>query len=75
MRSLFLLAIKYHAFLVFLVLEIVSLVLIFNYNSFQRASFLHATEQIVGSVHETSGEVTKFFTLGSVNKQLNAENA
>lgn len=75
MRNLLLLAVRYHAFIIFVVLQTFSLVLVFKYNSFQRASILDSTQQMVGSVNEVSNNITSFFQLGKVNKELSARNA
>jgi len=73
MRNIFVLLLRYHALLLFIVLEVISLSLVFNRNSFQRATLLSATQQVVGGSQNLSFEIRKFFTLGKVNDSLSKE--
>ncbi|MFY0672864.1 MAG: rod shape-determining protein MreC [Bacteroidia bacterium] len=70
MRNLFVLLLRYHALILFIVLEAVSLSLVFSSNSFQRAALLDATQETVGFAENTFFEVNKFFNLGKVNDSL-----
>ncbi|MGB0431588.1 MAG: rod shape-determining protein MreC, partial [Bacteroidia bacterium] len=73
MRNLFVLLLRYHALILFIVLEVISLSFVFSNNSFQRAKLLDASQQTVGAVENSIFEVNKFFNLGSVNDSLSAE--
>lgn len=73
MRNLFVLLFRYHALILFIVLEAISLSLVFSKNSFQRAALLDATQEIVGLAENTFFEVNKFFTLGKVNDSISNE--
>lgn len=73
MRNIFVLLLRYHAFLLFLVLEVIGLSLVFNKNSFQRAALLNATQEVVGGSQNISYEMRKFLTLGKVNDSLSRE--
>jgi len=73
MRNLFVLLLRYHALILFVVLELVSLSLVFSKNSFQRATLLSTTQEVVGTTQNSYFEVAKFFTLGKVNDSLAAE--
>lgn len=75
MRSLLRLLIKNHAFLLFLLLEVLSVVFIINYNSFQRASFLNSSNVISASVYGSYSGVAHYFGLAMENSHLSAENA
>jgi rod shape-determining protein MreC len=75
MRSLFRLLIKNYPFLLFLVLEVISVVFIINYNSFQRASFLNSSNAVTASIFNAYSAVSQYFSLASVNAELAEENA
>lgn len=75
MRSLIRLLIKNYPFLLFLILEVVSVVFIINYNSFQRAGFLNSSNALSASVYKTFSSVVQYFRLGKVNALLSRENA
>jgi len=73
MKNIFVLLLRYHALLLFVVLEVIGLSLVFNRNSFQRAALLNTTQQVVGGGQNLSYEVRKFLTLGKVNDSLAQE--
>ncbi|HKJ42268.1 MAG TPA: rod shape-determining protein MreC [Sunxiuqinia sp.] len=75
MRSLLHFLARHSFLLLFLVLEIVSLILIVNYNNFQRVKFLNSSNQFTGSLYEMSNNFTNYFHLNRVNEELAAENA
>lgn len=75
MRSLFRLLIKNYPFLLFLALEVISVVFIINYNSFQRASFLNSSNAITASIYNSYSSVIQYFSLAGVNAELSEENA
>lgn len=75
MRSLLRFLLKNYAFLLFLFLEVVSLVLIFNYNSFQKSIFLNSSNYVSASLYNSVNSVLQYFDLTRVNKQLAEENA
>ena len=75
MRSLFRLLIKNYPFLLFLALEVISVVFIINYNSFQRASFLNSSNAITASIYNSYSSVVQYFSLAGVNAELSKENA
>ncbi len=75
MRNLFQFIFRYHAFFLFLILEIVALVLIIRNNGYQRASFLNVSDEVVGRTFTIYKDVTGYLTLGEENKKLNEENA
>jgi rod shape-determining protein MreC len=75
MRTLIRFLITYKTLFLFLFLEVISLVLIINYNQFQRSQFLSSSNVVVGKIYEYSDAVTKYFSLRSVNSTLAQENA
>ena len=62
-----------HWFL-FGVLEVVSLVLLFQYNSYQNSVWLSSANAVAGTVYEWRAEVASFFTLKQANKELTLRN-
>lgn len=66
---------RFRAFFIFLLFELICIWLIVRHNDYQRSSFANATSYIVGAVNETSDNITDYFTLRKVNKELAAENA
>lgn len=75
MRSLLRFLLKNYAFLLFLFLEVVSLVLIFNYNNFQKSKFLNSSNYVSAGLYNSVHSVFQYFDLTRVNKQLANENA
>ena len=74
MRSLLRLLIKNYPFLLFLVLEVISVVFMLNYNSYQRAGFLNSSNAVSAGVYNSYSSVMQYFHLAKVNSQLTEEN-
>lgn len=75
MRGLLRYLLKNYAFLLFLLLEVFSFILIFNFNSYQKARYLNSSNQITGTVYNTYNAIGRYFSLASVNRKLARENA
>ena len=75
MRNLFRFILKYHSFLLFLIFEIISLILIFSYNNYQRVKFLNSSNSITGSIYEFNNSVSDYFHLKRINDGLADQNA
>ncbi|MFK7903706.1 MAG: rod shape-determining protein MreC [Chitinophagales bacterium] len=75
MRNLILFIFKYHAFLLFLCLEIVSYGLIVRHNHFQRASFVNSSQSVVSYLYNEVNEWSEYMDLKQVNDSLMVENA
>ncbi len=67
--------IHHYALLLFLFLEVVSLIFVFNYNKYQRVQYLNSSSRITASVFNSFDAVVKYFELAKVNRNLAAENA
>lgn len=67
--------IKNYAFLLFLLLEVVSLVFVFNYNKYQRVQYLNSANRLSASVYNSFSSVVQYFELAKVNESLAEENA
>ena len=75
MRGLIRYIIRNHVFILFLLLQILSFVLIFNYNNYQRAKYFNSANYITASVYNTFNSVVRYFGLNAVNEELALENA
>lgn len=75
MRSLLRYVLKNYAFLLFLLLEVLAFTLIFNFNSYQKATFLNSSNRVTASVYNSFSSVMNYFGLAAVNRDLAAENA
>jgi rod shape-determining protein MreC len=75
MRSLFRYLLRNNAFVIFILLETLALVMVFNYNSFQRAKYLNSANRISGSIYSVFNSVSGYFGLVKDNRELAEENA
>ena len=66
---------KHNHWFVFLVLEVVSMVLLFRYNSYQGSVWFSSANAVTGKVYEWDSAVESFFSLSGVNSQLAQRNA
>ena len=65
---------KHNHWFVFLVLEVVSMVLLFRYNSYQGRVWFSSANAVTGKVYEWDSAVESYFSLSSVNSQLTQRN-
>lgn len=65
---------RYHHWFLFVLFEILSMVLLFRYNSYQGSAWFSTANSIVGSVYEMNSSVETFFTQARVNEQLTMRN-
>lgn len=63
----------YHWFLLAL-LEVISAVLLFQYNSYQGSAWVSSSNAMAGLVYEANASVEHFFSLVKVNEQLTQRN-
>ncbi|MCG6186143.1 rod shape-determining protein MreC [Maribellus maritimus] len=75
MRSLFRYLFRNYGFFLFIILEIVALFLVFNYNNYQKVKYLNSSNVVAGSVYNSFNSVVSYFALARVNAELAAENA
>lgn len=66
---------KHNHWFVFLVLEVVSMVLLFRYNSYQGSVWFSSANAVTGKVYEWDSAVESYFSLLGVNSQLTQRNA
>ena len=63
MRNLFDFLAKYSNWLLFLLLEVVSMALIFRYNAYQGSVWVSSANVVAGKMYEWHSELTSFFHL------------
>ena len=66
---------KYNHWFVFVILEVVSFVLLFQYNSYQGSVWFSSANAVTGKLYEWNANVETFFSLTKVNQQLTQRNA
>ena len=66
---------KHNHWFVFLVLEVVSMVLLFRNNSYQGSVWFSSANAVTGKVYEWDSAVESYFSLSGVNSQLTQRNA
>jgi Cell shape-determining protein len=65
---------KYHHWLLFGLLEVISMVLLFRYNSYQGSVWFSSASYAVGRILEADASVRQFFSLSRVNEELTLRN-
>ena len=65
---------KYHHWLLFVLLEVASVVLLFQYNSYQGSVWFSSANAVVGKLYEWRSDVESFFSLKKVNEELSLRN-
>lgn len=66
---------KYNHWFVFLILEVVSFVLLFQYNSYQGSVWFSSANAVTGKIYEWNANIETFFSLTKVNQELTQRNA
>lgn len=74
MRNLLEFLAKYNHWFLFILLEVISFILLFNYNSYQGSVFFSSANAVTGKVYEYNSAVTSFFHMSQQNKQLSERN-
>ena len=65
---------KYHHWLIFILLEVVSGVLLFKYNSYQNSVFFSSANAVIGTIYQWENNVFSFFNYGRMNEELTLRN-
>ena len=65
---------KYNHWFLFLILEVVSMVLLFQYNSYQGSAWFSTANVVTGKLYEWNSNVETFFSLTKVNQELTQRN-
>ncbi len=75
MRNLFAFLLKNNFLILFVILEIISIILISNHSYYQRSVIIHSTNQVTGSINRSFHSIVNYFLLKKVNQDLAEENA
>lgn len=74
MQNLLAFLAQHFHWIVFLLLEAASAVMLFSYNSYQGSVWLSSANAVTGKVYEWQAEVTQFFTLTRRSEELSQRN-
>ncbi len=74
MRNLLEFLAKYNHWFVFLVLEVIGLVLLFQYNSYQGSVWFSSANAVSGKLLGWEAEIKSFFSMSKVNQELTQRN-
>lgn len=74
MRNLIDFLARHNHWLLFILLEVLSFVLLFHYNSYQGSVWFSSANAVSGKVFEWNASVTQYFSLVDVNKTLTERN-
>lgn len=75
MRNFIRFIIKYHFAILFFIIEAVSLLLVVNYNAYQRSSFLASSSNFTGKIFKQYNAGAEYLMLRDINDDLARENA
>ena len=74
MRNLIDFLVRHNHWFLFILLEVLSFVLLFHYNSYQGSVWFSSANAVSGKVFEWNASVTQYFSLVDVNKTLTERN-
>ena len=74
MRALLDFLVKYYHWLIFIALEGISLVLLFQFNHYQNSVWLTTANTVVGRINDWEQQALRYMTLGEVNEALTQRN-
>jgi len=75
MKNLLHFIVRFHFTILFIVFELFCLLLLVNYNNYQKSQFLNSSNSISGGIYEKVSSVTDYLSLGKTNEELSRENA
>ncbi len=75
MRNLLQFFVKYRVVFLFILLEAISFLFIFQYNNFHRVKFLNSSNRVTGNILNRYSSSVEFLSLRKVNEELAEENA
>ncbi len=75
MRNLFLFLSRQYFFFMFIAFEAIALIMLVNNNVYQRSVFVSSANNMAGNLYTFSSDLTDYFNLKTINKQLADENA
>ena len=65
---------KYNHWFLFIVLEVISMVLLFQFNNYQGSVWFTSANAVAGKVYEADAQVKSYFNLSTVNAELTQRN-
>lgn len=74
MRALLRFLIKYHVFLLFILLEVSAFTFLFSRNYYQKSKFVSFTERLSGNYYVKVFKWREYFSLAEENERLSSEN-
>ncbi|NOU58795.1 rod shape-determining protein MreC [Marinifilum caeruleilacunae] len=74
MKNLLHFIVRFHFTILFIVFEIFCLLLLVNYNNYQKSQFLNSSNAISGGIYQKVSSVTDYLSLARTNEELNREN-
>lgn len=74
MQNLLAFLARYYHWILFLILEVISAVMLFRHNSYQSSVWVSSANSVAGKVYEISSSVEQFFTLTKRAEQLTRRN-
>ena len=75
MRNLIFFISKYYVFFLFFGLELLSFIIIYRFNNYQKASFVNYTTGVTSSFYSAVSNTQQYFNLRKINDSLQIENA
>lgn len=75
MRNLIIFFRRYFNFFLFLLLEVICIVLVFQNNNFQRTAYVNSANKLSGKMYDQYNQVEYYFHLKATNDSLVRENA
>ncbi len=74
MRNLISYIIRYHFTILFLIIEVVSILIVIEFNQYQNSKFFNFSHAVSGMVYNKAYHIKEYLKLRSVNNELLAEN-
>ena len=74
MKNLLHFIVRFHFTILFVVFEIFCMLLLVNYNNYQKTEFLNSSNVVAGNLYKKVSSTTDYLALAETNEQLNREN-
>ena len=74
MRNFFYFLARHATFILFLFIETMCLLLVFNYNDYHKTAFVSSSNAVCGAFFSMEEGISQYFHLGGANEQLSREN-
>lgn len=75
MRNIFFLIQKFHALLIFLLLEVFALIMVIQNNYYHRTAWFNSSSDLVGSIYSRRAKLSEYLRLIEINDDVTLENA